>query len=153
MVSIGESELLRLQLYEPTTRKQAPAEPMILSSPVKAAAFDPQESMPPNLSAARMLVNLERHCWVHQNGCPHEWQAISHTGDHVERLHQVEDGVTELREAMTAVRDARRSGLNGEQQVFDLSKIHDHQFAAIAIDLETMSCMSLQHGSRLRRSP
>ena len=138
MVSIGELELLRLQLYEPTTRKQAPAEPMILSSPVKAAAFDPQESMPPNPSAARMLVNVEGHRWVDQNGCPHEWQAISHTGDHVERLHQVEDGVAELREAMTAVTDALRSGLNGDQQVFDLLKTHDHHFAGIAVDLETM---------------
>ena len=138
MVTIGEPEQLRLQLYEPTTQKQAPAEPMILWSPVKAAAFDPQESMPPNLSAARMLVNVERHRWVDQNGCPHEWQAISHTGDHVERLHQVEDGVTELREAMTAVTDALRSGLNGDQQFFDLLKTHDHHFAGIAVDLETM---------------
>ena len=120
---------------------------MILLSPVKAAAFDRQKSMPPNLSAARMLVNLERHCWVDQNGCLHEWQAISHTGDHVERLHQVEDGLTELREAMTAVRDARRSGLNGEQQVFDLSKTHDHQFAAITIDLETMGEYTAALGS------
>ena len=43
MVNIGEPELLQLQLYEPTARKQALAEPIILSSPVKAAAFDPQE--------------------------------------------------------------------------------------------------------------
>ena len=111
---------------------------MILSSPVKAAAIDPQESMPPNLSAARMLVNVERHLWVDQNGCPHEWQAISHTGDHVEHLHQVEDGLTELCEAMTAVTDALRSRLNGDQQVFDLLKTHDHHFAGIAVDLETM---------------
>ena len=138
MVSIGEPELLRLQLYESKTRQQAPAEPMILSSPVKAAAFDPQESVPPTLSAARVLVNVERHLWVDQHGCPHEWQAISHTGDHVERLHQVEDGVTELREAMTAVTEALRSGLNGDQQVFDLLKTHDHHFAGIAVDLETM---------------
>ena len=138
MVSIGEPELLRLQLYESTTRQQAPAEPMILSSPVKAAAFDPQESVPPTLSAARVLVNVERHRWVDQHGCPHEWQAISHTGDHVERLHQVEDGVTELCEAMTAVTEALRSGLNGDQQVFDLLKTHDHHFAGIAVDLETM---------------
>ena len=138
MVSIGEPELLRLQLYESTTRQQAPAEPMILSSPVKAAAFDPQESVPPTLSAARVLVNVERHRWVDQHGCPHEWQAISHTGDHVTRLHQVEDGVTELREAMTAVTDALRSVLNGDQQVFDLVKTHDHHFAGITVDLETM---------------
>ena len=138
MFSIGEPELLGLQLYEPTTRKQAPAEPMILLSPVKAAAFDPQESMPPNLSAARMLVQVERHRWVDEKGCPHEWQAISHTGDHVERLHQVEHGVMELREAMTAVTDALRSGLNGDQQAFDLLETHDHHFAGIAVDLETM---------------
>ena len=41
---------------------------MSLSSPVKAAAFNPQEKMPPNLSAARMLVNVERLCWVDENG-------------------------------------------------------------------------------------
>ena len=137
MVSIGEPELLRLQLYESTTQQQAPAEPMILSSPVKAAAFDPQVSVTSTLSAARVLFNVERHRWVDQHGCPHEWQAISHTGDHVERLHQVEDGVTELREAMTAVTEALRSGLNGDQQVFDLLKTHDHHFAGIAVDLET----------------
>ena len=138
MVGIGERELLQLQPYEPATRQQAPAEPMILSSPVKATAVDPQESVTPNLSAARVLVNVERHRWVDQHGCPHEWQAISHTGDHVKRLHQVENGVTELREAMTAVTDALRSGLNGDQQVFDLLKTHDHHFAAIGVDLETM---------------
>ena len=111
---------------------------MILSSPVKAAAFDPEESVTPNLSAARVLVNVERHRWVDQHGCPHEWQAISHTGAHVERLHQVENGVMELCEAMTAVTDALRSGLNGDQQVFDLLKTHDHHFAGIAVNLETM---------------
>ena len=139
MASIGELELLRLQLYEPTTRKHAPAEPMILYSPVKAEAFDPQESMPPNLSAARMLVNVERHRWVDENGCLHEWQAISHTGDHVEHLHQVEDGVTEVREAMTTVTDALRSGPNGDEQVFDLLKTHDHHFGGIAVDQKTMT--------------
>ena len=138
VVSIGEPELLRLQLYEPTTWKQAPAEPMILLSPVRAAAFDPQESMPPNLSAAGMLVNVERPRWADQNACPHEWQDISQTADHVESLHQVGEGMTELREAMTAVRDALRSGLTGDQQVFDLLKTHDHHFAGIAVDLETM---------------
>ena len=136
MVSIGEPELLRLQPYEPTTQKQAPATPMILWSPVKAAAFVPQESMLPNSSAARMLVSLERHHWVDQNGCPHEWQAISHTGDHVERLNQ--DRVRRLCEAMTAVTDALRSGLKGDQQLFDLLKTHDHHFAVIAANLETM---------------
>ena len=83
MVNIGEPELLRLQLYEPTARKQAPAEPMILSSPVKAAGFDPQESVPPSLSAACRLVSVERHHWADQHGCLHEWQAISHTGYHL----------------------------------------------------------------------
>ena len=136
---IPEPELLRLQLYESTTQQQqAPAEPMILLSPVKAAALDPQESVPPTLSAASVLVNVERHRWVDQHGCPHEWQAISHTGDHVERLHQVGDGVRKLREAMTAVTDALRSGLNRDQQVFDLLKTLDHHFAGIAVDLETM---------------
>ena len=53
----AEPELLRLQLYEPTARKQALAEPMILSSHVKIAAFDPQESVPRSLSADLMVVN------------------------------------------------------------------------------------------------
>ena len=46
--------------------------------------------------------------------------------------------MTELCEAMTAVTDALRSGLNAVQQVFDLLKTHDHHFAGIAVDLETM---------------
>ena len=135
MVNFSEPELLRLQLYEPTARKQAPAELMILSSPVEAAAFDPQESVPPSLSAARMLVSVERHRWVDEHGCPHEWQDISHTGDHLERLHPVEGAVTELREAMAAITDGLRSGLNGDQQVFDLLRTHEHHFAGLALDL------------------
>ena len=111
MVTIGEPELLQLKLYEPRARKQAPAEPMILSSPVKAASSDPQESVPPSLSAAPVLVSVERQRWTDQDGCPHEWQAISHTGDLQERLHQVDGSVTELCEAMVAVKDPLPSEL------------------------------------------
>ena len=73
-----------------------------------------------------------------QHGCPHEWQAISHTGDNLERLRQVEGGATELREAMAAVTDALRSGLNGDQLVIDLLRTHDHHFVGIAVDLEAI---------------
>ena len=59
-------------------------------------------------------------------------------GDHQERLHQVESGVTELCEAMAAVTDALRSGLNRDQQVFDLLRTHNRHFAGIAVDLETI---------------
>ena len=134
MVNIGGPNLLRLQLYKHTARKQAPAEPMILSSPMKAPAFDPQESVPPSLSAARMLVSVGRHCWLDQ----HEWQAVRHTSDHLEFLPQVEGGVTKLREAMANVTDALRSRLNSDQQVFDLLTTHDHPFASIAVHLEAI---------------
>ena len=46
--------------------------------------------------------------------------------------------MTEIREGMTAVTDALRLGPNGDQQVFDLLKTHDHHFAGFAVDLETM---------------
>ena len=128
MVNIDEPELLRLQLYEPTARQQAPAEPMILTSPVKAAAVDLQESVPPSLPATRMLVSLERHGWVDPHGCPYNWRGIGHTRDHLEGVHQVEGGLTELHETIAVVTDALRSGLNGDQQVFDLLRTHDHQF-------------------------
>ena len=149
MVNIGEPELLRLQLYEPTARKQAPAEPMILSSPVKAATLDPQELMPPSLSAARMLVSVESHRWVVQHACPQKWQATSHTADHLGPLHQVEGGVTELGEAMAAVTDALRLGVNGDQEVFDLLRTHDHHFAGIAVDLEAIRGNSAVLGSAI----
>ena len=135
LVTIDEAKLLRLQLDNPTARKQAPAEPMILPGLVKAAAFDGPESAPSSLFAARVVVSVERHRWVDQHGCPHQSQAISHTDDHQERLHQVEGGLTELREAVT---DALRSELNRDQQVFDLLRTHDHHFAGIAVDLQAI---------------
>ena len=138
MVNIAEPELLQLQLYEPMARKQAPAEPMILPSPVKAAAFDLQESVPQTLSAARVLVSVERHRWLDHHGCSHEWRAISHTSDHQERLHEVEGDVTDLGEVMVAVTDALRSGLNGDEHVFDLLRTHNHHFAGIAVDFEAI---------------
>ena len=83
-----------------------------------------------------MLVSAERHRWVDRYGCPHECQALSHTGDHLECLHQLVGGVTDLCEAMAAVGDALRLGLNGDQQVFDLLRTHDHHLAGIAVDAE-----------------
>ena len=55
----------------------------------------------------------------------------------------------ELREAMAAVTDALRSGLNGDHQVFDLLRTHDHHFAGIAAHFEAIRGDAAALGSNL----
>ena len=113
IVKMGEPELLQLHWYEATVRKLCHAEPMVLYSPVKAAAFDSGSSTLPTWPTVCMLVSVERHGWIDQQRCPHEWKGIGHSSDHVERLQRVESGVTESREAMAAVADALLARLRG----------------------------------------
>ena len=57
--------------------------------------------------------------------------------------------MTELCEAMAAVTDALREGLNGGQDVFDLLRTHDYHFAGIAVHLEAITGDAAALGSAI----